>query len=113
MNRFFLYFVIACAGFVPWAQAEDQATEEGRLIAFDAKKGNCLSCHSIPGGEGSGNVAVPLVAMQTRFPDKDVLRRNVWDQTQFRPHAMMPPFGKHRILTEEEIDKVVEFVHTL
>lgn len=83
------------------------------MIAFDSKKGNCLSCHAIPGGEEAGNVAVPLVAMQARFPDKEVLRKNVWDQTQFRPHAMMPPFGKHRILTEEEIDKVVEFLHTL
>ena len=51
--------------------------------------------------------------MQVRFPDKEVLRQNVWDQTQFRPHAMMPPFGKHQILTEEEIDKIVEFLHTL
>jgi len=25
----------------------------------------------------------------------------------------MPPYGRHRILTEEEIDLVVDFIHTL
>lgn len=105
--------MIVCMGYATLAQADDPMVEEGRQIAFDVKKGNCLSCHNIPGGEGTGNVSVPLVAMQTRFPDKEVLRQNVWNQTQFRPHAMMPPFGKHQILTEEEIDKIVEFLYTL
>ena len=87
--------------------------EVGRETAFDVKKGNCLSCHLIPGGQGPGSISVALVAMKARFPDKKVLRDNVWDQTQFRPHAMMPPFGKHGILTEEEIDNIVEFLYTL
>ena len=113
MKRFRLLLVVACTGFAPLVQADDQMIEEGRAIAFDTRKGNCLSCHMIPGGEGSGTISVPLVAMQTRFPDKEVLRQNVWNQPQFRPHAMMPPFGKHHILTEEEIDKIVEFLYTL
>lgn len=113
MKCFRLLLVTACMGFVPLTQADDQMIEEGRQIAFDVKKGNCLSCHNIPGGEGSGSISVPLMAMQARFPDKEVLRQNVWDQPQFRPHAMMPPFGKHHILTEEEIDKIVEFLYTL
>ncbi len=108
-----LLLVVVCAGFTPLAQADDAVIEEGRQIAFDRKKGNCLSCHSIAGGEVPGTISVPLIAMQTRFPDKEVLRQNVWDQTQFRPHAMMPPFGKHQVLTEEDIDKIVEFLYTL
>lgn len=107
-----LLFVVACM-VAPWAQADDAMIEEGKQIAFDRKKGNCLSCHAMAGGEVPGTISVPLVAMQARFPDKEVLRQNVWDQTRFRPHAMMPPFGKHQILTEEEIDKIVEFIHTL
>ena len=105
--------MVACVGFTPLVQADDRRVEEGRRIAFDVKKGNCLSCHNIPEGESSGNISVPLVAMDTRFPDREILRQNVWDQTRFRPHAMMPPFGKHEILTNEEIDKVVEFLYTL
>lgn len=99
---------------MPPAYAGDAAAvEEGRQISFDKKKGNCLSCHMIPGGEAPGSVGPALVAMQVRFPDKAVLREHVWDQTKFHPHAMMPPFGKHGILTEGEIDKVVEFLYTL
>ena len=113
MKHFRLLFVTASMGLMLLAQADDQMIEEGQKIAFDVKKGNCLSCHNIPGGEAPGSISVPLVAMQARFPDQAVLRQNVWDQTQFRPHAMMPPFGKHQILTEEEIDKIVEFLYTL
>ncbi len=113
MRHSLLLLALACAGSMPLAQADSSMVEEGRKLAFDVKKGNCLSCHNIPGGEAPGNISVPLVAMQTRFPDKDVLRQNVWDQTKFRPHAMMPPFGKHQILTEREIDKIVEFLYTL
>jgi sulfur-oxidizing protein SoxX len=27
------------------------------------------------------------------------------------PYSVMPPFGKHRVLTEEEIDLVVEYIY--
>ncbi len=109
-----LLLALAGAWLAPQAHAADvAAVEEGREIAFDTKRGNCLSCHVIPGGQGPGSVAPALVAMKVRFPDRAVLREHVWDQTKFRPHAMMPPFGKHGILTEGEIDKVVEFLYTL
>ena len=109
-------FVLALIGCVLYlsVQADDMensaVVNAGREIAFAAKKINCLSCHLILKGHGLGNISV---AMKARFPDKKVLRDNVWDQTQFRPHAMMPPFGKHRILTEEEIDNIAEFLYTL
>jgi sulfur-oxidizing protein SoxX len=64
-------------------------------------------------GDLPGNQGPPLVAMQDRFPDKAELRAQIWDPQTRNPHSMMPPFGKHRILTEEELDKVVEYVYTL
>ena len=109
-----LLLALACAAGAPaWAADASDAVEEGRELAFDRKKGNCLSCHMVPGAEEPGNIAVALLAMESRFPDKEVLRRNIWDQTEFRPHAMMPPFGKHGILSEDEIDKIVEYLYTL
>ena len=36
-----------------------------------------------------------------------------WDETKFNAETAMPPFGRHKILTESEIDKVVEFVWSL
>jgi sulfur-oxidizing protein SoxX len=93
--------------------ADAQVIEEGKMIAFDRKKGNCLACHSIEGGDLPGNIGPALVAMKVRFPDKATLRAQIWDSTAKNANTMMPPFGRHEILTEAEIDKVVEFIHSL
>lgn len=87
--------------------------DQGKEIAFDRKKGNCLSCHQIAGGDLPGDIGPPLVAMQARFPDKAKLRAQIWDSTTVNPNSIMPPFGRHKIISEDEIDKVVEFIYTL
>ena len=86
---------------------------DGKKVAFDRKKGNCLSCHMIAGGELPGNIGPPLIAMKARFPDKAVLRAQIWDANEKNPNSIMPPFGKNRILTEEEVDLITEFIYTL
>ena len=102
----------AGAGAAPDAVAAS-AIEEGKKIAFNRRKGNCMSCHVIAGATLEGNTAPPLVSMQARFPDKAMLRARIWDATKTNPQSLMPPFGRHEILTEDEIDKVVEFIHSL
>ena len=84
--------------------------EAGKKLAFTRSKGNCLACHMIQGGESPGNIAPPLIAMQSRFPNKADLRDQIWDATTRNPETSMPPFGKHLILTEKEVDQVVEFI---
>ncbi len=93
--------------------ADDSVIDQGKKIAFDRKLGNCLACHKIEGGDLPGNIGPPLVAMKARFPDKAKLRSQIWDSTRNNPNSMMPPFGRHEILTEAEIDKVVEFIYSL
>lgn len=93
------------------ASADDIA--DGKEVAFDRKKGNCLACHVIPGGSLPGNIGPPLVAMKARFPDKNALRAQIWDPTVSNPNTIMPPFGKHRILNEKEVDLVTEFIYSL
>jgi len=97
------------------AVAADEATmvAEGKKIAEDRKKGNCLACHQIEGAELPGNIGPPLVGMKARFPDKAKLRSQIWDSTRNNPNSIMPPFGRHAILTEDEINKVVEYIYTL
>ncbi len=87
--------------------------EQGKKVAFDRKKGNCLACHQIEGGSLPGNIGPPLIAMKARFPDKGKLRAQIWDSTKTNPNSIMPPFGRHKILSEKEIDLIVEFVYTL
>ena len=95
------------------AEKEMTVVEKGKDVAFDRKKGNCLACHVMDDGTLPGNIAPPIVAMKLRYPDKEKLRAQIWDATVANPNTIMPPFGRHQILTEEEIDEVVEYVYTL
>ena len=98
------------------ALAEAKKEETGKDIAYNRSKGNCLACHgmpTMPDAEQPGNSGPPLIAMQARFPDKKVLRAKIWDATASNPTSLMPPMGKHHVLTEEELDKVVDFIYGL
>jgi len=85
----------------------------GKELAFNRKKGNCLACHAIEGGSLPGNIGPPLIAMEARFPDVKVLRAQIWDATKNNPNTIMPPFGRHNMLSDAEIDKIVTFIHSL
>jgi sulfur-oxidizing protein SoxX len=96
--------------------AAPKAEETGKQIAFDKRKGNCLACHgmpTVPDAESTGTYGPPLIAMSARFPDKAKLRAQIWDATVANPATSMIPFGKHRVLTEQEIDKVTDFIYGL
>lgn len=97
------------------AYAADEAAivAEGKKIAFSRKKGNCLACHAIAGGELPGNIGPELIEMKARFPDRAVLKSQISDSRINNPSTIMPPFGAHEILTADELDKVVSFIHTL
>lgn len=93
--------------------AETSVIEQGKALAFDRKKGNCLGCHMVDDGQLPGNVGPPLSSMKARFPDKAKLRAQIWDATKNNPNTMMPPFGRHEIMSDAEIDMVVEYILTL
>lgn len=96
--------------------ATPKKEETGKDIAFNRGKGNCLACHAmptVPDAESAGMYGPPLIAMSARFPDKAKLRAQIWDATAVNPSTSMIPFGKHGVLTEAEIDKVVDFVYGL
>lgn len=99
---------------MPTLSHADEATiKAGKEIAFDRKKGNCLSCHMIEGGSLPGNIGPALIAMKDRFPDKAKLRAQINDSRINNPNTIMPPFGAHEIITQSELDKVVEFIYSL
>ena len=93
--------------------ADPSVVAEGKKVSFHRKKGNCLACHKIKGGDLAGNIGPELVNMKARYPDKSKLRAQIWDATVMNPNTIMPPFGKHKMLSEKELDKVVEFIYTL
>ena len=94
----------------------DQASDAGARLAQDVTKGNCLACHAMPSDARavtSANIGPPLIEMRSRFPDREKLRRQIWDAGLANPDTVMPPFGKHFILTTDEIDLIVEYLYTL
>ncbi|MGV6859322.1 MAG: sulfur oxidation c-type cytochrome SoxX [bacterium] len=105
--------VLALAPLATAISGEMSVVDEGKKLAFDRKKGNCLACHMIAGGDLPGNIAPPLIAMKSRFPDKAKLRAQIYDASVANPHTMMPRFGPYGVLSDKEIDKVVEYIYTL
>ncbi|HIP68239.1 MAG TPA: sulfur oxidation c-type cytochrome SoxX [Chromatiales bacterium] len=101
--------------FAPVAVSADEASalEEGKKLAFDRKKGNCLACHMIAGGDLPGNIGPPLVAMKARFPNKADLRAQIADATVKNPNSIMIPFETHGVLSAKEVDLITDFIYTL
>ena len=94
--------------------ANAQSTvSEGQKLAFDRGKGNCLTCHEIKGGDLSGSIGPPLKDIKSKYPDRNELVAIVTDETKRNPQTVMPPFGRNRILTDQEINAVVDFLQTL
>lgn len=86
----------------------------GKEIAFDRGLGNCLACHMIAGGDQPGTIGPPLLAMKARYPDRKALHDVIWDpRTKFGQGTIMPPIGAHGILSKDEVEKVVDFIHSL
>ena len=107
--------LLAGALFAATALAADEAEvkKEGKEIAFNRRKGNCLACHAIDDGESPGTIGPPLFSMQQRFKSQADLRAQIWDATKRNPETTMPPFGRHGILSESDLDKVAAYIWSL
>ena len=100
---------LACSG----PAGAQSAVAEGRKLAFDRGKGNCLTCHVIKGGNLPGTLGPELIDIKAKYPNRDELVAIVFDETKRNPLTVMPPFGRNRLLTEKEINAVVDFLQTL
>ena len=106
-----LALVIGAFASVGTAQAQSAA--EGQKLAFDRGKGNCLTCHAIKGGTLPGSIGPELIDIKSKYPKREDLVAILNDETLRNPLTVMPPFGRNRILTEKEINAVVDFLQTL
>jgi L-cysteine S-thiosulfotransferase len=107
---------IAATDSIRAAPAAIQKIEAGSRVAQETNKGNCLACHAMPTDPRavtSANIGPPLSSIKARFPDREVLRRHIWDAEAINPDTVMPPFGKNHILTGDEIELVIDYLYTL
>lgn len=124
MQRFRIFNVLAAGlaaalfALPQFAIAQDTtgsqiSAEQGKALAFGRKQGNCLACHNMKGGALAGNIGPALSGMKARFPDSQKLFSHIWDEAKYNPMTVMPPFGRNKILSKQEIQKVVDFLYTL
>lgn len=95
------------------ASADDSLVAKGKKLAENRKKGNCFTCHAYEGANMPGNIGPPLVAMKSRYPDKNKLYDQIWDASKANPNSIMPPFGRHEVLSNKDIKAITEWVWTL
>ena len=110
-----LFLTLALAlstGLVTDPASAQSSVAEGQKLAFDRGKGNCLTCHVIKGGENPGTLGPELADMKSKYK-RDELVEIVFDETKRNPLTVMPPFGRNRLLTDKEINAVVDFLQTL
>jgi L-cysteine S-thiosulfotransferase len=107
-----LAFAIGVLASTSPARAQS-AVSEGQKLAFDRGKGNCLTCHVIKGGDLPGTIGPELKDIKSKYPNRSDLVAIISDETKRNPQTVMPPFGRNRILTEQEINAVVDFLQTL
>ena len=100
------------AGAAVAGPVQAQSAAEGQKLAFDRGKGNCLTCHMIKGGDLPGTIGPELTGLKAKY-SRDELIAIVTDETKRNPLTVMPPFGRNRILSEQEISAVVDFLQTL
>ncbi|MEO7031568.1 MAG: sulfur oxidation c-type cytochrome SoxX [Herbaspirillum sp.] len=83
-----------------------------KVIFTDNNLGNCLACHAVVKHPDmvAGNIAPPFVAMKTRFPDVGKLKAIIYDEQVNNPDTIMPPFGRNKVLTPEQIDAVANYI---
>jgi sulfur-oxidizing protein SoxX len=104
---------LVIGAFASGAAQAQSAAAEGQKLAFDRSKGNCLTCHAIKGGILPGSIGPELVDIKSKYPNRADLVAIITDETTRNPLTVMPPFGRNRILTEKEINAVVDFLQTL
>jgi len=94
--------------------AKDNITK-GACVMVVRKKGNCGACHEI-NGMSSGNVATKLANVKARYPGeagKKKLRAQIENPNAANKDSAMPPFGRHGILSKDEISNLVDFLLTI
>ena len=86
--------------------------QKGKEIAFSRTAGNCLACHYIVDEQATmpGTIGPALIGMKARYPNRDDLYNLIYNGVQ---GTMMPPFGKHQILSKEQIQLITDYIHSL
>ena len=101
---------VLCCVFLS-SSAMAQTTATGKQLVMDEGKGNCVACHQFPDDPAIASRATVGPALgAARYPSRSKLAAVIRDQSAINPNTVMPPYGKHKILTEREIETIVDYL---
>ena len=104
---------VLAAAIAPGVRAQK---DQGLELFIRPDKGYCIACHQVPPQAGPvtrSNVGPPLSGARMRELGSAQLHELLRDPTRANPDTVMPPFGRHRILDDHEIDLVTEYLLAL
>lgn len=88
----------------------DTSVTKGKKLALKF----CVACHQFTGTNQAGTLGPPLLVMKARFPDRKIIYGIIYDPAvTLKPHTMMPPFGRNKLITKEEINNIIDFLYSL
>jgi sulfur-oxidizing protein SoxX len=88
----------------------------GRELFVRGDKGNCVACHQVPSDPAVASratVGPALANVRDRLPGRAALREMLVDPTRRNPDTLMPPYGRHRILGDDEIGQLIDYLHAI
>lgn len=87
--------------------------KRGREIAMTPKLGNCVACHRLPGDEWPGTVGNSLLQYKKYGYTADRIYQQIYDARLFNPQSVMPPFGSHNLLGDQDIRDLVAYLQSI
>ncbi len=85
----------------------------GREIATASARGNCVTCHQLPGDDWPGTVGNSLLQYKKYEYTADRIYQQIYDARIFNPTSVMPPFGSHNLLSDQEIRDLVAYLQSI
>jgi sulfur-oxidizing protein SoxX len=85
----------------------------GKIIAMTPTRGNCVTCHQLPGDGWPGTVGNSLLQYKKYQYTADRIYQQIYDARIFNPASVMPPFGSHNLLSDQEIRDLVAYLQSI
>jgi L-cysteine S-thiosulfotransferase len=107
--------IVAAMG-LAFAPAVLAQKDPGLELFIRPDKGYCIACHQVPAQAGPAtrsNVGPALTGARMRQLGPAALHELLRDPTRANPDTIMPPFGKHELLDDREIDRIAEYLLAL
>lgn len=84
-----------------------------KLLADRKLGGSCLACHLVPDEHLMGNVGIDLTQIGSWENDEERMFNYIYDSRIYNPNSVMPPWGAHGLISNEEIKDIVAYLKTL